>query len=131
MSTFIALSQELRRLRKERDLSQEQLADRVDLTQATLSRYEGGKRQPSVSTLAKLAPALGATTMDFASGHLSSPAAESEEDDARLRRLCQDAIRLAQAGVDLPPLPMFRQEAKRLGLDGWTLLRDGESGEVV
>jgi len=39
----VTLSHELKRLRTERQLSQERLAERVDISQAALSRYESGK----------------------------------------------------------------------------------------
>lgn len=51
-------------LRDKRQLSQRELAKRVGVTEATLSRYETNKRIPGADTVAMLAHALGATT-DF------------------------------------------------------------------
>ena len=49
----------LRRLRRERALSQQDVERITGLAQATLSDLEGGKRGARASTLRKLAGALG------------------------------------------------------------------------
>ncbi len=48
----------LQRLRRERHLTQEDLADRSGIHQTYLSGPEGGKRNPSVGVLERLANAL-------------------------------------------------------------------------
>jgi len=50
----------LRRLRRERALSQQDVTRLSGVAQATLSDLEGGKRGARASTLRKLAEALGA-----------------------------------------------------------------------
>ena len=58
---FISVDGEaLRRLRRERALSQQDLTRITGVVQATLSDLEGGKRGARASTLRKLAEALGA-----------------------------------------------------------------------
>lgn len=49
-------------LRQKLDMKQKELADKVGITEATLSRYENGKRNPRGDIAAKLAKALGVTT---------------------------------------------------------------------
>ena len=49
-------------LRQKLDMKQRELADKVGITEATLSRYENGKRNPRGDIAAKLAKALGVTT---------------------------------------------------------------------
>ncbi len=57
---FIAVDgAKLRKLRRERALSQQDLERVTGLSQATLSDLEGGKRGARASTLRKLAEALG------------------------------------------------------------------------
>ena len=59
-SRFIGLDgARLRRLRRERALSQQDVERITGLAQATLSDLEGGKRGARASTLRKLAEALG------------------------------------------------------------------------
>jgi len=49
----------LRRLRHAKGLSQEELAHAADIHQTYLSGVEGGKRNPSVAVLDRIATALG------------------------------------------------------------------------
>ena len=51
----------LRDLRKQKGLSQEQLATAVGVTQGAVSQWEKGRSKPSVAVLMKLADALGVT----------------------------------------------------------------------
>ncbi|WP_409229437.1 helix-turn-helix domain-containing protein [Gudongella sp. SC589] len=45
----------LRMLRREKDIVMTDLADALDLTQATLSKYENGKRIPNIEILQRFA----------------------------------------------------------------------------
>jgi DNA-binding XRE family transcriptional regulator len=49
----------LQRLRRDKGLSQEELADCASVHQTYLSGVEGGKRNPSIGVLARIAAALG------------------------------------------------------------------------
>lgn len=49
----------LRRLRHAKRLSQEELAHAADIHQTYLSGVEGGKRNPSIAVLERIATALG------------------------------------------------------------------------
>ncbi|OLP55806.1 transcriptional regulator [Rhizobium rhizosphaerae] len=53
------------RLRREKGLTQEQVADLSGLSQQYLSDLERGKRNPTVVTLFELAQALGVTPTDL------------------------------------------------------------------
>ncbi len=53
------LIQKIIDLRKERGLSQAQLAEKCDLKQAAIARIELGKNSPQVSTLLKILIPLG------------------------------------------------------------------------
>lgn len=53
------------RLRKERGLTQEQVADRSGFSQQYLSDLERGRRNPTVITLYELAQALGVSHVDL------------------------------------------------------------------
>lgn len=52
---------DLRPLRKKRQLSQAQLAERIGVEQPTVQRWESGKRLPDLDSLHKLAQVLGVT----------------------------------------------------------------------
>lgn len=49
----------LRRLREDAGISQEELGLRVGIDVSNVSRYEAGKRDPSVRTVARLAAGIG------------------------------------------------------------------------
>jgi transcriptional regulator with XRE-family HTH domain len=48
----------IQRLRREHELSQEELGARADVHQTYLSQLEGGKRNPSVDVLERISKAL-------------------------------------------------------------------------
>ncbi len=57
--------EEVRRIRKERGLTQRGLANASGVDQATISMVESGKRRPHLETLDSLADALGVEVGDF------------------------------------------------------------------
>lgn len=57
--------QRLAELRKQRGLTQGELAERMNVEQPTVQRWEAGKREPSISTLQDIARALGVRPSEF------------------------------------------------------------------
>lgn len=55
----------LKEFRKQKGLSQTELANRVGLKQTTISQYENGFRRPNLHMAKKLADALGMSLDDF------------------------------------------------------------------
>jgi transcriptional regulator with XRE-family HTH domain len=55
----------LQRLRREKGLSQEELADRAQIHQTYLSGVERGRRNPTIIVLQRIAEALGADIADL------------------------------------------------------------------
>lgn len=53
------------RIRKEKGLTQEQLAERSGLSQQYISGLENGHRNPTIVTLFELATALGVSHLDL------------------------------------------------------------------
>ena len=56
----------LRRIRKERNLSLDALAEKVGTSKQVISRYEKGERIPKISAVQKLANALGVSVYELA-----------------------------------------------------------------
>ncbi|WP_212953462.1 helix-turn-helix domain-containing protein [Shouchella tritolerans] len=52
----------LRALRKERQLTQEQLGELINVTKVSISGYENGNRTPDTDTLRRLADVFGVST---------------------------------------------------------------------
>lgn len=59
------LGKRIRKYRRERRMSQEELADRVGLHYTTISRIERGISNPPVQTVSKIAKALKASLSDL------------------------------------------------------------------
>ena len=57
MSEYIG--KKLKQLRKSRGLTQEQVAEKVDITRSTISNYEIGRRTPHLKDLSALAGVFG------------------------------------------------------------------------
>lgn len=55
----------LRELRQQAELTQEQLSFESDLRRTFISVLELGQQQPTLTTILKLAPALGVTASDM------------------------------------------------------------------
>jgi len=55
----------VRRLRMERQMTQEQFAERSGFSQQYISDLERGRRNPTIVSLYELAQALGATPIDL------------------------------------------------------------------
>ena len=65
MDARVRVGLNLQGLRRERGLSQEELAHRSEMHQTYLSGIERGRRNPSIMILARLAAALGADLEDL------------------------------------------------------------------
>ena len=65
MDVRVRVGLNLQALRRERGLSQEELAHRATMHQTYLSGIERGRRNPSVLVLARIADALGADLEDL------------------------------------------------------------------
>jgi transcriptional regulator with XRE-family HTH domain len=87
----------LQQLRRERAITQVELAQRLDVTQGLISLYERGAAAPTTQMLTKLAEVLGTSTDDLVGlhQHKSKRPVETREDLRLMRRLWQ--VR------DLPP----------------------------
>ena len=61
-------------LRRERGLSQSELAKRIQVSPSALGMYEQGRREPSADTMVALADSLGVTTDFLLTGRVAGPA---------------------------------------------------------
>lgn len=59
MAVQSRVSRNIQRIRREKDLSQEEVAHRADVHQTYLSGVETGKRNPSILVVERIAKALG------------------------------------------------------------------------
>jgi transcriptional regulator with XRE-family HTH domain len=93
----------VRALRHERGMTQEQLAERADLTAEAVNRVERGVRIPTLKTLGKLAAGLGvspAALVDVAGiappstvgRHVARIVAQLEDQDEAVQRGAEDLV---------------------------------------
>jgi transcriptional regulator with XRE-family HTH domain len=68
------VGQNFDRLRREKGLTQEEIAGRSGFSQQYLSGLEAGKRNPTVITLYELAQALGVSHVELVRSERSHPA---------------------------------------------------------
>lgn len=73
----------LRKLRMSKDISQQRLADILEITQQAVYKYEKDKTEPDISTLILLADYFG-TTVDYLIGHTPTAAASDASAGAEL-----------------------------------------------
>ena len=85
----------LKRARLEAGLTQHALAVRAGTSQATISAYESGRKQPSVSTLDRLLAATGSSLAVV--GRATAEPEPTPDELARVDRSLQDVLGLAGA----------------------------------
>lgn len=85
-SKSTGFAQRLRELRRRKDLSQVDLAEKVDVHSTHISRYERGLSRPSADTLKRLADVLGVSGDYLLEGATDEAAKARFEDHELLRR---------------------------------------------
>jgi transcriptional regulator with XRE-family HTH domain len=68
LAVRLAFSRNLRRIRTRRELSQEDLAQLIDMHRTEISALERGKREPRLQTLIKLSAVLKTPLSEFLAG---------------------------------------------------------------
>lgn len=148
-----SLSKALRLLRESRNLSQAELARRLDIDRATMNRYEAGSIRPGVERLAHILEVLKVTWADFgealeevrraeAQGHTPSVdslllESRTPDDDLIAAYVAAAARGRADEFVDSAVrktrhLVRWRKRMKTMGGEGSTLGTEGleeENGE--
>ena len=104
----ISFGETLRRLRIEKGLSQQQLADRLHMERSSISNWEAGRRIPDAAAISQLAKAL---SVDAAVLF----AANEESDEAPNVLLVDDETVILVGG-----LPVLRQALPQANVVGFT-----------
>jgi len=90
------------KLRKNRNLSQQQVADMLGTTQQAYSNYEKGKREADYETLAKLADCFGTTT-DYLIGVTDDPAPPNKKTEPPSSSSDHDIVTIQRLHSKLSP----------------------------
>lgn len=102
---------QIRRVRKAAHVTQEELAKRIGVNRALISKYETGIIEPSVSQLQKIASALGVPMMELL---------DLEEGAERIKR-DENLIRKLSYEFDIPAEIIRRRAANKAVIQRLTL----------
>ena len=80
------IAEKLKKIRKERGITQNQLAEKAGLATITIQNYEGGKYEPKYETVEKLAKALEISISDLTGEGYTPPAEFPEQIQIQLNR---------------------------------------------
>ncbi|MBR2274888.1 MAG: helix-turn-helix transcriptional regulator [Lachnospiraceae bacterium] len=84
------IGQFIQELRKERGLTQKELADAIDISDKTVSKWETGNGLPDISSLLPLCRALGINVNELLSGQRIPPADYSEKAEENMMNLLKE-----------------------------------------
>lgn len=87
LNDTIKLGVLLKKLRKEKDLTQEEFCNIVDFPQSTYANYESDKRMPNVDSLEKIANYYGMNSRQLINKAVSIEYAKEDVDDDVFKRL--------------------------------------------
>ena len=73
-----SISKNIKRLRQQTGMTQEQMAEKLFVTRQTVSLWENGKTQPDIQTLERIAECFGVELMTVLYGN-SLPKSEEEQ----------------------------------------------------
>jgi len=93
-------AERLRELRRQKDLSQSDLGERVGLHFTHISRYERGLSRPTADTLKRLADALGVSG-DYLLEGATDEAAKARFEDRELLRRFQEVQELPERDKEI------------------------------
>ena len=111
----------IRRLREERKMKQEELADKIFVSSKTVSKWETGQGLPDITLLEPLAKALGISVIELFSGdeiHNQNRSADILKTQFYVCPVCGNVIRatgqavISCCGVTLPPLTPEEPDAE-------------------
>ena len=85
---YSVIGERLKRARKEKDFTQEQLAEKLDVSIAFLSRVERGSSQINLKRLCQICEILGITEGEILNGASSKSAKYLDADFANLLKNC-------------------------------------------
>ena len=112
---IVNIGEKLRQLRLQRNLTQEEMADRCELSKGFISQVERDLASPSIATLTDLLECLGSSLKEFFSDDSAEKVVyapqdmfEKEEDDKKITWLVPDAQRNSMEPILLELQPGAR-----------------------
>ncbi len=106
----MTIGERIKALRKEKGITQKELADRLGVSASMVGQYETGVRKPKYETIQKIANSLGITTAEFAD---MSPISPSLSSMLVLLEEVDNSIRTKQKGPN-ESIPLSDNERQKL-----------------
>ena len=104
-------NEKLQELRKQKGLTQEELAERLYVSRAAVSKWESGRGYPGIDSLKAMAKFFNVTIDELLTGNEALGVAEEEKHKTELQLRDLVFVLLDLSAVLLLFLPMFRQQA--------------------
>ncbi|WP_126990601.1 helix-turn-helix domain-containing protein [Candidatus Kurthia intestinigallinarum] len=120
---ILLLGDRLKKLRKEKKLTQQDLASKINVTHVSISGYESGRRSPDTDTLQKLADYFEVST-DYLLGRSDSERANISKNDEEFEAFANDP----SLEKWYKELPASKEEDLRKLRKMWEILKD--NGEI-
>ncbi len=110
----------LKQLRKERNLTQTELGNKINVTKVSISGYESGNRTPDTDTLHRIADFFEVST-DYLLGRTDNPVLTPQEiDEAAFQAFANDP----DLNVFYRELPESDEEAVRKLRNIWEIIKN-------
>lgn len=116
---FLLNGERLRLLRKERNLTQTELGNKINVTKVSISGYESGNRTPDTDTLQRLADFFEVST-DYLLGRTDRPALTPEEKEEAAFQAFANTPELQEFYKELP---VSNEEAVKRLRDIWEIIK--------
>lgn len=104
----------IKKIRKERNLTQDDLAERLHCTRQTISNYENGKSEPNIALLVEIANVLEVEVNDLIYG--------PKKKENRRRQKSRSVIALGMACVLLTVIEMLTPLARQYGWESFEIV---------
>ncbi|MEC0502150.1 helix-turn-helix transcriptional regulator [Bacillus subtilis] len=117
----VKFNETLKKLRREKNLSQKELGNKLGLAESTIGMYEQGKRQPDYETLLKIADFF-EVTLDFLLGNPKDASSVKEKEAAY--RISDPDLQIAFKDAS-----DFSEEARRQAIDFIKYLKEKEKAK--
>ncbi|MFP7234184.1 helix-turn-helix transcriptional regulator [Bacillus subtilis] len=117
----VKFNETLKKLRREKNLSQKELGNKLGLAESTIGMYEQGKRQPDYETLLKIADFF-EVTLDFLLGNPKDASSVKEKEAAYI-------ISDPDLQIAFKDASDFSEEARRQAIDFIEYLKEKEKAK--
>ena len=106
INEIIKVGNNIKRIRKQKNISQKDMAKKLNMPSSTYSNYENNNREPNAATLRKIADILNVDISDLL--NLNSPENESSEkylsDDINTIQVIENLIKLCEFNINFNKL---------------------------